>query len=274
MKNESKKNKVVVKDALGNKFMVDKNDPKYLSGEYISIHKGTVTVKDPVSGKNMRVLKDDPRYLSGELVHTLVGKINAKDEHGNIFKVESNDSRLLSGELQHVWKGKKHSAESKQKIGNTNKIKQKGELNSQYQTKWISNGIYSKKVPALEVQEWIQAGWVLGSKSSNDTQRRFKNKEKSHQSKVEFLTLFNQLTCEYVKIYFEGYLTAVNKKAFPKLTIFIRNSLSKSKLIEEYNVKCSKIKCSNLILVIEYTSSYNRTSTPLILNIKEILLNI
>lgn len=268
-KNSNRKNKVVVRDALGNRFLCDKTDPKYLSGEYVSIHKGTVTVKDPITGKNMRVKKEDPRYLSGELIHTLVGKINAKDAYGNIYKVESNDARLATGELVHVWKGMKHKESTKQKIGKTNQVKQKGELNSQYQTKWISNGIYSKKVAANEVQEWLDAGWKLGSKSANDQARRFQNKQKVHESKVQFLTFFNQLVLEYVKIYFEGYMKAENKKEFVPLTKFIKSAILKSKVLNDYQVRCRKIKYSNLILIIEYVSCYSSKSSPLILNISE-----
>jgi hypothetical protein len=61
------KNKISVKDKDGNTFQVDKNDPRYLSGELVGVNKGKVIVKDK-DGNKFRVDKDDPRYLSGELV--------------------------------------------------------------------------------------------------------------------------------------------------------------------------------------------------------------
>jgi len=40
---------------------------KHIFGELSSIGKNTITVKD-INGNKFRVNKDDPRYLSGELV--------------------------------------------------------------------------------------------------------------------------------------------------------------------------------------------------------------
>jgi hypothetical protein len=51
--------------------------------------------------------------------------------------------------------------EIKTKIGKTNSVKQKGNLNSQYGTKWINNGIENKKIINTEV---VPDGWNLGRK--------------------------------------------------------------------------------------------------------------
>ena len=59
-------NKVVVKDKGGNIFSVDKNDPRYLSGELVGATKSKISVKDK-EGNNFLVDIKDPRYLSGEL---------------------------------------------------------------------------------------------------------------------------------------------------------------------------------------------------------------
>lgn len=63
------KGRVMVQDSRGNKFRVSKDDPRWLSGELVSIHKGKVTVRDPQTGKHLRVSKDDPRLKTGELTY-------------------------------------------------------------------------------------------------------------------------------------------------------------------------------------------------------------
>lgn len=57
------------------------------------------------------------------------------------------------------WVGKNHSEESKRKIGETNSIKQKGENNSQYGTKWITNGTENKKI---KKEEPLPKNWRYG----------------------------------------------------------------------------------------------------------------
>ena len=65
---------IVVKDKDGNKFRVDKNDPRFVSGELVGHSKGRFVVKDKDGNKSM-IDKDDPRYISGELIHINVGKV-------------------------------------------------------------------------------------------------------------------------------------------------------------------------------------------------------
>lgn len=67
-------NKTTVKDKDGKTFMVDINNPRYLSGELVGVMKDTVTVKDK-NGIKCRVNYDDPRYLSGELKGVSSGMI-------------------------------------------------------------------------------------------------------------------------------------------------------------------------------------------------------
>jgi hypothetical protein len=57
------------------------------------------------------------------------------------------------------WLGKKHKEETKQKIGETNSLKQKGESNSQFGTCWITNGTENKKV---NKNDKLPKGWSLG----------------------------------------------------------------------------------------------------------------
>src|ERR1017187_1063044 len=51
---------VVVKDKFGKTFMVSVEDPRYLSGELLSIHKGKISVRDK-NGKTFQVDVNDPR---------------------------------------------------------------------------------------------------------------------------------------------------------------------------------------------------------------------
>ena len=127
------KNKVVVQDKNGNKFSVDCDDERFLSGELLSIHKnkhpvkdkdgnilyvntktderfksgelvsvtkGRVVVKDK-DGNTYSVFVDDPRYISKELVPFSTGLVNVVDKDGNIFKTDVSDERIKTGELQY-----------------------------------------------------------------------------------------------------------------------------------------------------------------------------
>ncbi|MFW6377072.1 MAG: hypothetical protein ACOCZ5_00355 [bacterium] len=57
------------------------------------------------------------------------------------------------------WNGKKHSDETKKKIGKINSLKQKGNNNSQYGTRWITNGIENKKISKNNI---VPNGWKYG----------------------------------------------------------------------------------------------------------------
>jgi hypothetical protein len=57
------------------------------------------------------------------------------------------------------WLGKKHTDETKKKIGQANAILQKGEKNSQYGSKWITDGKENKKI---KNDAEIPDGWKPG----------------------------------------------------------------------------------------------------------------
>jgi len=84
-----------------------------------NIRKGTISAKDPTSGKKMRVHRDDPRWVSRELVGQNFGEVNsnkngkltgyiqAKDPlTGECFRVRPDDPRWTSGLLVGVNKNK------------------------------------------------------------------------------------------------------------------------------------------------------------------------
>lgn len=157
--------KCVVRDNSGKVFMVQKNDPNYLSGVYKSIMIGKVPVKT-ADGVNMQVAIDDPRYISGELKYILKGLATMKDKDGNYFNVSVDDPRIKTGELIGTWKGNHHTEETKRRIGEKNKIKQRGIGNSQYNKIWIYNSELkeNKKIKNEELNIWIERGWIKGRK--------------------------------------------------------------------------------------------------------------
>lgn len=64
------------------------------------------------------------------------------------------------------WIGKKHKDSTKEKIGKTNSIKQKGEKNSQFGTCWIHSDIerISKKINKEDLKNFVSDGWKIGRK--------------------------------------------------------------------------------------------------------------
>lgn len=98
------KNKINLKGKDGDVIRVDKSDiDKYLLLGYISDKVGTVNVKD----KNNNIINvsiDDERYISGELSHICKNRVTVKDKNGNYYSVMKDDNRYLSGELVHNMK--------------------------------------------------------------------------------------------------------------------------------------------------------------------------
>jgi group I intron endonuclease len=63
------------------------------------------------------------------------------------------------------WTGKTHTEETKQKIGEASKIKQSGSSNSQFGTRWITNGTENKKIKKTDL---MPDGWKFGRKINLD----------------------------------------------------------------------------------------------------------
>jgi hypothetical protein len=59
-------------------------------------------------------------------------------------------------------KGVKLTDEHKKKIGKNNSLKQKGVLNSQYGTCWITKDGLNKKIKKEDLENFLKDGWVKG----------------------------------------------------------------------------------------------------------------
>lgn len=93
-------NKLAVRDKDGNTFQISKDDPRYISGEVVSVNKGKLTVRNINNPDDVIHLeKTDPRYISGEYVNSNKGTFVVIDKDGNKFRTTKDDPRYVSGEL-------------------------------------------------------------------------------------------------------------------------------------------------------------------------------
>jgi hypothetical protein len=73
---------------------------------------------------------------------------------------ENTKKNHQQGKIKYnTTKGKNITEEHKQKIGEANKIKQSGSSNSQFGTRWITNGTENKKIKKTSS---IPNGWEIG----------------------------------------------------------------------------------------------------------------
>ena len=104
------------------------NDMNNKEIELVSNMKNTVSVKDKEN--NFYVVdKDDPRYLTGELFGNSRGMVNVKDIAGNRFRVSINDPQYISGELKHIVNGTKNKKLSTTKWMYNNQLKINARVN-------------------------------------------------------------------------------------------------------------------------------------------------
>lgn len=143
------KNHIRVRDNIGNIFMVEKTDPRYISGELINANKGMIATVD-TNGNSHFVSVNDPRYLSGELVaknQSTKGKILIKHIASNKYLlVDKDDSRLTDPEYVCSTKGLKYTDEQREKI---KKAKTKKKMT------WINNGKIHKYIALDDLEEFL-----------------------------------------------------------------------------------------------------------------------
>jgi hypothetical protein len=136
---------------------------------YITPGEGKVSVYNYETNKYELIDKDE--YFSNKnkyrttFSHSSKGLVTVKDKNNNFYQVPVDDPRYLSGELVHIWKGRSHSEVTKDKISKSRQVTSKGERNSHYGTKWMTNpeGI-SKPIKKELVDEYLSNGWTLGRK--------------------------------------------------------------------------------------------------------------
>lgn len=92
-----------------------------------------------------------------------------KKFHSEMSEEEKNEWRLKISkslkerykEIPNTFQGKKHTDETKKIISQKNSKHQKGEKNSQFGTRWVTNGYENKKIKNSDV---VPSGWHLGRK--------------------------------------------------------------------------------------------------------------
>lgn len=92
-------------DKDGNKFFIDNDDPRFLSGELFGLRKG----------------KTMPNSFKDQLSNRMLGTISVKDKNGNNFIIDKNDPRYIKGELVPIGCGIKFTQERKDNISRANK---------------------------------------------------------------------------------------------------------------------------------------------------------
>ena len=155
---EYNKTHIKVRDVNSNVFMVEKTDPRYLSGEFVSFNKGMIAAKDK-NGNSYFISIDDPRYLSGELIaknRSNAGKVTIRNIHTNkYYQVDKNDPRLNDENFVTSTTGLKYTDEQRKKIKDA-KTKKK--------MTWINNGYIHKFIPIDEVDQFLleNKDWEIG----------------------------------------------------------------------------------------------------------------
>lgn len=159
---------------------------------------GLVNVIDPSSGNRFMVSMDDPRYISGDLISVLKGYISVKDEAGKIFRFRTDDEEYAKGNFRLIGikpygknktlskrklseehkdkirrsrEGANHRKETIEKIRNSSMghTRQAGKSHSQFGKKWMKNMETgeSKLIDQDSIGNFLTLGWVFGRNINN-----------------------------------------------------------------------------------------------------------
>jgi hypothetical protein len=83
-------------------------------------------------------------------------KAYISDQRSDLY---ANSLGKFKGHAVGTFLGKTHTEESRKKMSEAKKGKGTGKANSQFGTRWITNGTENKKI---KKEEWIPTGWKLG----------------------------------------------------------------------------------------------------------------
>lgn len=109
----------------------------------------------------------EQRRKTGRRVMTQLLPKLWSDENFRRRAITRLDKLRKSGKITSPdWHGRKHTSSTRYAIGRTNSVKQRGQLNSQYGTMWISNVQLkiSRKIKRSELEKYLLLGWSLGRK--------------------------------------------------------------------------------------------------------------
>jgi hypothetical protein len=111
----------------------------------------------------------DPQHHTWSSTHTKVMACSSKqkrlidhelrDRLSKIYSLKLKDSHEAGKIRYDTFTGKQHTDATKAAIGAKNSERQKGSKNSQFGTKWITDGTENKKIPK---EQEIPEGWRLG----------------------------------------------------------------------------------------------------------------
>ena len=167
------KGKATVVDALGNRFSVSVEDPRYLSGELNGVHKNTKWITNGTDNKHIKLEETVPEgwYLGLSKKDTTYiyinnGEITKQLIMPNIIPVGWVKGRLVINKTKQIWI---NNGIANQKLDITSEVpegwyKGKCGFTSNEGKIYINNGTSNKLIDPMED---IPTGWVRGLLRTN-----------------------------------------------------------------------------------------------------------
>ena len=170
---------IVGKTIDGNTILVNSSNPMWQNGEVVGVTKGKILAKDKL-GNVLLIDPNNPMWQNGEVVGVTKGKILVEDLNGNKMLVEKTDPRYNIS-LIPIGAGRVHIYQ-----GSVEKFVKKSELNQYLSAGWnigspkssttrdriyVHSGDVSKAIKKSELNQYLSAGWLKGRKPKNNVKR-------------------------------------------------------------------------------------------------------